>query len=213
MNIQKLYDTVVRSSNLDARLNAGHNGMLEMVETGWLAKYDRPGSPPFVEHEYEVYKILEMEGLTGDIVPKCRLEEGWEPLIISRINDCASFGEYFEQILVGNMTEPLWLDMCAEVGSAIRAFHDAGFIHSDLHGGNIVLEVHGDKWKAYLIDFGHSSHESLENPHITQYALERGPEGDVEDLVEAILLPLKGTKPPPWVEKGIELLERTVLLA
>jgi serine/threonine protein kinase len=212
MDIQQLYNIFVCSSDLNSRLNAGHNGILHLSDTGWLAKTDRPGSLPLVEHEYRIYELLEAEGLTGDIVPHCRFEEGWEPLIISRINDCASFGEYFEQILLGNMTESLWLNLCTEIGATIRRFHDAGFIHNDLHGGNIVLELREGMWKPFLIDFGHCGHESLQNPFLTPEALERGLENDVDDLVEVIRLPLVGIPQPPWVEKGIELLKTVSVL-
>jgi serine/threonine protein kinase len=52
---------------------------------------------------------------------------------------------------------------------AIKAFHDQGFMHNDLHSGNVTLErdASGRFVRAHLIDFGRSSEN--DNPAIVKY--------------------------------------------
>jgi hypothetical protein len=40
-------------------MDSVHNGLIEPWETGWVAKFDRPGVAPFVEYEYYIYQLLD----------------------------------------------------------------------------------------------------------------------------------------------------------
>ena len=58
-------------------------------------------------------------------------------------------GPSLESLLAGDAAEEALQEALSEAGRAVRALHDAGGLHADLHPGNILVAREG----AFLIDF------------------------------------------------------------
>lgn len=58
-------------------------------------------------------------------------------------------GPSLESLLAGGATEEALQQALSAAGRAVRALHDAGCLHADLHPGNILVAREG----AFLIDF------------------------------------------------------------
>lgn len=208
MTIYDVYASICNETRLTSRLAEGGMGLVTMEDTGWLVKEDLPGMPPQVEHEVKIYELLEEAGLMGDIVPEVDFNESYGGVLRMRlINMGAPLYEYARS---RHMTAEQWQDLCEAVGLVIRQFHDEGFIHHDLHDRNIVVEVKGGKWHPVIIDFGVSTHSSLECDHLSREFWDETPEDDVSNLVGTLTAQ---DDTPAWLLKGIERLERAALCA
>ena len=74
--------------------------------------------------------------------------------------------QYYREDLVGNfgkLTVPKLIDsvvLFIRIIQAIQIFHDYGFVHGDIHAGNIVVRKnkreYKSDWDVVLIDFGYS---------------------------------------------------------
>ena len=205
-DIYNVYALICNETRLTSRLAEGGMGLVRMVDTGWLVKEDLPGMAPQVEHEVKVYSLLEEAGLTGDLVPEVNFEESYDGVLYMRlINMGAPIYEYARS---RHMTPDLWMELCKAVGLALRKFHDAGFVHHDLHDRNIVIEVKDGKWHPVIIDFGVSTHTDLTCEHLCREFWDEEPVDDVSTLVGTIT-----DQPdiPDWLLDGLEKLEHIAL--
>ncbi|XP_071509768.1 uncharacterized protein [Diadema antillarum] len=50
-----------------------------------------------------------------------------------------------------------WIDIALDVVNGIVALHEKGLLHNGLKSNNILLQECGDRWRAFIIDFGHGS--------------------------------------------------------
>ena len=203
--IQEVYSAVCQARSLAERLNDGAYGSLSVYQTGWLSKKDQQGQVPTVWYEGLIYRQLEWAGLTGKITPLL-LKNSKSEIIISRINDAASLGEYAELFFQGGMSLPLWKNLCIRVGEVIKLFHSKGFVHCDLHGGNIVIEMREGTWYPFLIDFGLSAHDNLEYPYEIEWS-RMEPESDVETIAMSLLSLDPRESTDLW--KGLAALEKS----
>jgi tRNA A-37 threonylcarbamoyl transferase component Bud32 len=149
------------------------------------------------------------------ITPLCDLDEGVfgypDSIVISRLDECAPLYEYaWECGDNGAMTQQLWMELCVEIGKTIRRFHDAGFIHHDLHAGNMVVEIKKGRWKPFLIDFGTASHDECECEYLAPHLKEEGSEADVDMLCYSLRSNCEHAA--DWFEEGLEALERAALV-
>ncbi|XP_071479691.1 uncharacterized protein [Diadema antillarum] len=55
------------------------------------------------------------------------------------------------------LTQLEWIDIALDVVNGIAALHEKGLLHNDLKSNNILLQECGDRWRAFIIDFGHGS--------------------------------------------------------
>jgi serine/threonine protein kinase len=204
--IYDVYAKVCTSNLLTSRLAEGMNASLRMVDTGWLEKTDQVGLPPMVDHEIQVYQLLEEAGLTGCTVPEYDESESYDGVLIMRLINMGA--PLFEYARSEYMTKELWMQLCETVGLAIRQFHDEGFVHHDLHDGNIVIEVKDEAWHPVIIDFGYTTHDELTCDHLCRSHWDDDPEADVDKLLEALR---RYTEPPEWYEEGLEKLEHVAL--
>jgi tRNA A-37 threonylcarbamoyl transferase component Bud32 len=108
------------------------------------------------------------------------------------------------------MTRELWVQLCVEIGRRIRRFHDAGFVHHDLHAGNVVLEIKKGQWRPFLIDFGTTSHQECECEYLAPQLANEGGEADVDMLCSSLRTDCQHAA--DWFEKGLAALERAALV-
>ena len=208
--LRTLYVAIIHSNTLESRMDDGRNGQIAPWSSGWLVKTDRDGMQPQVDHELAMYQLLDEEGLMGRITPTCDFGESYDgQLVLQRINDCVSLGEYAMWCSDPRFTRKLWVNLCESVGLAIRQFHDHGFTHCDLHAGNVVCELEGDHLRPFLIDFGCSYHTTLRCEYLSPEIESAGQEADVDCLIEA----LEEYQPaaPDWYQEGLDALYRAAL--
>ncbi|XP_072173902.1 uncharacterized protein [Diadema setosum] len=55
------------------------------------------------------------------------------------------------------LTQLEWIDIALDVVNGIVALHEKGLLHNDLKSNNILLQECSDRWRAFIIDFGHGS--------------------------------------------------------
>jgi hypothetical protein len=84
---------------------------------------------------------------------------------MEKINDGTTLEEYLEEFLLGTYSHSLFLDLCAAIGKMLNIFWEAGWVHTDLHAKNIVIDVDFQQqiWKPYIIDFGTTFHDELDH--------------------------------------------------
>ncbi|XP_030828120.1 probable serine/threonine-protein kinase DDB_G0280461 [Strongylocentrotus purpuratus] len=50
-----------------------------------------------------------------------------------------------------------WIDIAFDIIQGLASLHDKRLLHNDLKKNNILLQRSGERWRAYIIDFGHGS--------------------------------------------------------
>jgi tRNA A-37 threonylcarbamoyl transferase component Bud32 len=190
LNRQELHQKINRSRSLQERLNDGSNANLSLVSEQWLQKADKVGLLPQIEHEFQIYQQLDAVGLMGTITPVCDLDFGiYEypaAIYLSLIGQGASLWEYALAHLSGEMSTADWQSLCRATGEKISKFHAGGFVHIDLHAGNIVIELEENEWQPFLIDFGLSTCETIEYPFLVVERRVFDAETDLEKLLESL---------------------------
>lgn len=162
-NIHEVYNWVVSQRGMSERFRAGMNSTISLYSTGWLRKRgnDNPTSLEHIEVEYYLYQEFLALGLCGKIVPTLNAELGLlegNSIVVSQINSACPIWEYGKAVLLGKMSEELWIALCSQAGKNLKEFHALGYIHRDLHTGNVVVELlPTGEWNPVLIDFGMSS--------------------------------------------------------
>ncbi|XP_041460819.1 probable serine/threonine-protein kinase DDB_G0280461 [Lytechinus variegatus] len=50
-----------------------------------------------------------------------------------------------------------WIDIALDIVQGLASLHENGLLHNDLKKNNILMQRSGERWRAYIIDFGHGS--------------------------------------------------------
>ncbi len=182
---RELYNLVCGLEPVRTRLDRGSQSTLTLLGDGWLLKEDAPGAPPQVEWEWRVYALLQDLGLDY-LAPEADLS-GPE-LVLRLVNAAASLEDYAVAFCTKGYPTALWVDICTKVGRVISKFHRAGFVHGDLHCGNVLISLERrGQFRAYLVDFGLTQHPELgEYPH--RLTVEPSEEADLDRLDESLRL-------------------------
>ena len=69
----------------------------------------------------------------------------------------ASLDYYHRCMEAGLLDYIQYTSILDAVGAAVKAFHSAGWVHNDLHPGNILITLDGGEWRAVLIDVAFST--------------------------------------------------------
>jgi len=84
------------------------------------------------------------------------------------------------------LTDEQWIDCVQQTSKAVKTLVRAGYIHRDIHGGNIMAKDLGDgKYQWYLIDYGFIWH--AEYSHNRTDEILKHKNYDMIDLVSAIV--------------------------
>jgi serine/threonine-protein kinase len=57
-------------------------------------------------------------------------------------------------LAMGRMSLRERVDVAVQVASGLAAAHDRGLVHRDVKPRNVLVERHGSRWHAFLVDFG-----------------------------------------------------------
>lgn len=64
--------------------------------------------------------------------------------------------------IAAKLTDEQWIDCLLQTSKAVKLMSEAGFIHRDIHGGNLMAKKLGDgKYQWYIIDYGLVWHKSF----------------------------------------------------
>ena len=197
-----VYLAVLNSETTGARLARGTQSTITPADnSGWIEKRDGLGTPPQVEWETEVYRLLQELG-GEDLAPEFDSEAGDEDSLVLRlVNNAASLEDYAVLFATQPYATAVWVGLCESVGRLIAQFHELGFVHTDLHYGNVVVGLEEGVFRPYLIDFGITQHADLgAYPHAL--AVEPDEDSDLERLDES----LRDICSDPEFLKGLEAL-------
>ena len=175
-----VYNLIQEMDTVGARFGRGTQSTITNLGDGWILKEDARGAVPQTEWERSVYELIEGIGLA----PECDLAEN--QLIIRMINAAASLEDYATAFAVQGYPKSIWVDLCRDVGEIIARFHRAGFVHGDLHLGNIVVGLENRcTLRPLLIDFGTTQHPDLEEyPH--ELTIDPSEDADLNRLDESL---------------------------
>jgi hypothetical protein len=186
MDARRVYALVLKAESVGTRLERASQSIITpWDDTGWIVKEDAPGVPPQVEWETRVYSLL-LELGADDLAPEFDEDASDGCLVIKLINAAASLEDYAALFATrADLPIALWHELMGAVGRTVARFHSFGFVHGDLHPGNVVVGLQGARFRPYLIDFGLTQHEELgEYPHpLTQ---ELSEEADLNRLDEGL---------------------------
>jgi tRNA A-37 threonylcarbamoyl transferase component Bud32 len=163
--ILEVHHRISQKKTFRDRARLGNRGDFIEIEDNQIIKADKLGEDN-AAWEFEVLVALEELGIT----PKPAVEEGVfghpNSFQMEKINDGTTLEEYLEEFLLGTYSHSLFLDLCAAIGKMLNIFWEAGWVHTDLHAKNIVIDINWDQpiWTPYLIDFGTAFHNDLDHP-------------------------------------------------
>lgn len=204
MSQVQAYNTVaLHGATLESRLDRGMNGTLSLYgeESGrkYLLKETRPGeNPKLLQQELNLLRYLNEEGAQVPELHEDYQDDSWgrpQDIAMLLLNNAATLGDYCEAYLASQITIEILKEVVLASLKAIQTVHDAGVLHNDLHGNNLVLTLEKGKFKGYVIDFGWSFLESKGIPgwmkrERTWWAEE--PDDDIQYLMKD----LEGRTPP-----------------
>lgn len=148
------YEAVMSSYNqfpVTEHLNTGCYGTLQVHE-GIVQKQDKRGDQgALLEREYAVLCALQDTGLVPGQV-------SFSNGVLSMEYIHAASLDYYQRCMeVGVLDYIQYTSILDAVGTAVKAFHAAGWVHNDLHPGNILITLEGGEWRAILIDVAFST--------------------------------------------------------
>lgn len=65
--------------------------------------------------------------------------------------------QVIDEYLVGNVSDLVIIDILSQVTLTLKGFYSAGWIHNDLHGGNLLVSTTGNSYKIHIIDVAFST--------------------------------------------------------
>ena len=105
------------------------------------------------------YWFLKIYGVTQDPETK-------EYMIVMQYANNDSLLSYLDQN-INNLTWKDKLRHLCDIAWDLRIIHDAGLVHCDLHGGNIVMHDDEDEIESYICDLGLSQSVNLRQQNST----------------------------------------------
>ena len=216
MTATQAYNLVaLKGASLEERLNRGMNGNLSLYgeEEGrkYILKETRAGeNTKLLQQELVLLRYLNEEGAQVPSLHPDYEDDSWgkpEDIAMLLLNNAATIGDYCEAYLASQIPIEILKEVIQAAKIAVESVHEAGVLHNDLHGNNIVITLERGKFKGYVIDFGWSYLESKGIPQWmkrerTWYAEE--PEDDIEYLLND----LRGRGDDGDYLEVIELLDR-----
>jgi len=129
-------------------LRGGAFGTLSLEE-GWVKKEDKPSDKPStLRREWEVMCLLQGTGL----VPEVDKHFGGT-YFCQRYVPSNTLNDLVREYLRGYLPAASMKQILNAVKSTLEEFYSAGWIHNDLHSGNILLSLAGrGEWRCYIID-------------------------------------------------------------
>lgn len=131
-------------------LNTGCYGALQVHE-GLIQKRDKKGYAVLLKREYAVLSALQGTGLVPGQVS---FSNG---VLSMEYIHAASLDYYHRSMEAGLLDYTQYTCILDAVGTAVKAFHSAGWVHNDLHPGNILITLKEGEWHAVLIDVAFST--------------------------------------------------------
>lgn len=180
-----IYHEISALRSFEERAAEGLNGDVKNLGNGWLLKSDKAHSQACA-HEFNVMSRL----METTICPEVEYDSN-SSFLIQKIDNGATLEEYIMAYLNGLLPGKVLISLSATVADLLANFHEAGWVHGDLHGRNIVIEF-DNGWRPYIIDLGRGYHQDDEDGEKDLLIAETNPEylgstGDIKYLSEAIL--------------------------
>jgi len=130
----------------------------------WISKVDQSGcAMPLVQREWEILKELQNTGLVPVVSPVSPHING-SIMHIQCIDNAASLLDYTQAYLNGLIPIGVLRDILTLVVTAVTTFHSLGWVHNDLHNGNIVVGHNQYTWEVYIIDVAMATRAEEEVP-------------------------------------------------
>jgi tRNA A-37 threonylcarbamoyl transferase component Bud32 len=173
-DILDVYQQISHNKTFRERANVGTRGDLIELENHQIIKADKVGEQS-TAWEFQVLIALESLGITPKPVQEKGIFGYPDTFQMEKIDNGATFQEYLEAFLLGNYTPTVFINLCRAIGQMLNKFWEAGWVHGDLHGDNIVIDIDSDQlvWMPYLIDFGTTFHHDCNHPLGQQIFAER----------------------------------------
>lgn len=187
------YEAVMSSYDqfpVTEHLNTGCYGALQVHEDV-VQKQDKRGHAALLEREYAVLCALQGTGLVPGQVS---FSDG----VLSMEYIHAASLDYYHRCMEADLLDYIqYTSILDAVGAAVKAFHSAGWVHNDLHPGNILITLEGGEWRAVLIDVAFSTsvtHAFPEDMGTSIFAsgwqqFDMSQEGDIDSLKCHIKVP------------------------
>ena len=175
-------------------LNTGCYGALE-VHDGLIQKRDKKGHAVLLEREYAVLSALQGTGLVPGQVS---FSDG---VLSMEYIHAASLDYYHRSMEAGIVDYIQYTCILDAVATAVKAFHSAGWVHNDLHPGNILITLKEGEWHAILIDVAFSTSEGYAFPQKLGLSLFRSGWESFEMSQEADIDSLKRHIKVPYLDK------------
>jgi tRNA A-37 threonylcarbamoyl transferase component Bud32 len=150
------YHQVCGTSTTTSRLARGGCGTLTMAGHwaghNWLSKVDQDTcTTPLVQREWKILRELQATGLVP-VVSSVSPHINGGAMHIQCIDNAASLVDYVQAYLDGLIPIEVLRDILTLVVTAVTTFHSLGWVHNDLHDGNIVVGHGQHTWEVYIID-------------------------------------------------------------
>lgn len=162
------YNTVCGTATTTSRLSRGGCGTLEVAGHwaghNWLSKVDQSHcATPLVQREWDILTELQGTGLVP-VVSSVSPHLNGGAMHIQCIDNAASLVDYTQAYLSGLIPIEVLQDILTLVVTAVTTFHSLGWVHNDLHDGNIVVGHGQHTWEIFIIDVAMATRAEEEVP-------------------------------------------------
>lgn len=134
-----------------------------------------------LQWEFECLAALQDFGL----VPEIDLSSGCQgQFSMVRIAHGATLAEYAEATSLNEIPVAIFREICEVAVDALERFWGLGWVHGDLHGRNLVVDLTPDcQWQVPIIDLEFASTPDGDFPPVEQSSIDTS-EGDRDRLLE-----------------------------
>jgi Ser/Thr protein kinase RdoA (MazF antagonist) len=153
--------TSVSLETLVTRFNRGYTATIRIFEdTNYVVKTYRKGMcENLLNNELYWLRYLNESGLTPELHPDYLEDNYGDNIVMAKINQAASLGDYSEAFLAGEISARDLTSIFEAVNKTLQEWKEYEIVHNDLHADNVCLTWTDQGWRAYIIDLSWSYQE------------------------------------------------------